>query len=155
MIAFPPFLLPQPPSLAPYTSTQPHQNLEAQPQVKPTTTTTTSSPLPTQTQPQEYAYSGRGGAGNVYSPQELQQNGTFGGSAPSDATTPAKDDSSAGKEAGHYGRGGAGNYRGGEVTEGRGVEETGFSEEVVRDVEMGLREPEKAHLGCEKGSEDY
>ena len=30
----------------------------------------------------------------------------------------------------------------------------GFREEVVRDVEMGLREPEKAHLGLEKGGGD-
>lgn len=38
------------------------------------------------------------------------------------------------------------------MLEGKAVEETGFSEEVVRDVEMGLREPEKAHLGSEKAS---
>ena len=30
------------------------------------------------------------------------------------------------------------------------VMEAGFTEAAVRDVEMGLREPEKAHLGSEK-----
>lgn len=58
-------------------------------------------------------------------------------------------------ELGHYGRGGAGNYR---VPEHEGKREAETDtleaqekahEKVVRDVEMGLKEPEKAHLGRE------
>ena len=56
-------------------------------------------------------------------------------------------------EAGHYGRGGAGNYResisGPSEPEEREMQEMKRAE-VVRDVEMGLKSPEKAHLGTEK-----
>ena len=59
-------------------------------------------------------------------------------------------------ESGYSGRGGAGNYRT-ENTELKAAEERRATqrrerarEEVVRDVEMGLKEPEKAHLGNEK-----
>ena len=58
-------------------------------------------------------------------------------------------------ELGHYGRGGAGNYRTPEP-EKKGEEDKDTSEaqekahqKVVKDVEMGLKEPEKAHLGRE------
>ena len=96
---------------------------------------------------------------------------------PSDATDapPATDDGgrSGGQEvSGYYGRGGAGNYRGGvgdgegvvmgKLGDGKGVDEVevdeaGWRKGVVRDVEMGLREPEKAHLhlGVGAGKEGW
>ena len=55
-------------------------------------------------------------------------------------------------EGGHYGRGGAGNYRGnisgssGEGEERGAKQQYGEGEEI----EMGLRQPEKAHLGADK-----
>jgi hypothetical protein len=57
-----------------------------------------------------------------------------------------------------YGRGGAGNYGSGEeerreAEEKRREEERRGYERVVRDVEMGLREPEKAHLGGREGDD--
>ena len=58
-------------------------------------------------------------------------------------------------ELGHYGRGGAGNYRTPELGKER-EEDDDISkaqekahQRVVKDVEMGLKEPEKAHLGRE------
>ena len=63
-------------------------------------------------------------------------------------------------ESGYAGRGGAGNYRGG-IAESKEQDERKASEfqrevhqQVVRDVEMALKEPEKAHLGKE-GIEHY
>lgn len=61
-------------------------------------------------------------------------------------------------ELGHYGRGGAGNYRSQEPEkkrEGGNIALEAREEayqKVVKDVEMGLKEPEKVHLGRE-GSE--
>lgn len=59
-------------------------------------------------------------------------------------------------EIGHYGRGGAGNYRSGSVDARRTADARRKSEiheevhlQVVKDVEAGLKEPEKAHLGRE------
>ena len=56
-------------------------------------------------------------------------------------------------ELGHYGRGGAGNYRTpeskqkGEREKERLDAQEEAHQKVVKDVEMGLKEPEKAHLG--------
>ena len=56
-------------------------------------------------------------------------------------------------ELGHYGRGGAGNYRTPEVDKRSGGDKDGLEaqekarQKVVRDVEQGLKEPEKVHLG--------
>ena len=56
---------------------------------------------------------------------------------------------------GHYGRGGAGNYRTPEPAERREVGDNTLQAQekaqrkIVEDVEMGLKEPEKAHLGRE------
>ena len=57
-------------------------------------------------------------------------------------------------ELGHYGRGGAGNYRTPELEKDREEEKDAQAQEqahrkVVKDVEMGLKEPEKAYLGRE------
>ena len=66
--------------------------------------------------------------------------------------TPALEESKP-PETGHYGRGGAGNYRE-SVSGPREPEEREMQEmrrtDVVKDVEMGLQSPEKAHLGTEK-----
>lgn len=61
-------------------------------------------------------------------------------------------------EVGYSGRGGAGNLRGKEEMERRRMEgerrakeaREKAHEEVVKDVEMGLQMPERAHLGSEK-----
>ena len=56
---------------------------------------------------------------------------------------------------GHYGRGGAGNYRTPEPEKREEVEKYKLEAQekaqrkIVEDVEMGLKEPEKAHLGRE------
>ena len=58
-------------------------------------------------------------------------------------------------ELGHYGRGGAGNYRTPEVEKKRKEEKKALEaqekahQKVVKDVEVGLKQPEKAHLGRE------
>ena len=64
------------------------------------------------------------------------------------------------REVGHFGRGGAGNYKNLEVERKRDVEmevleaREKVHRRVVRDVEMGLKEPEKAHLGREGLGDD-
>ena len=58
-------------------------------------------------------------------------------------------------ELGHYGRGGAGNYRTPDLENKRQIEKYTLKtqektlQEIVKEVEMGLKEPEKAHLGRE------
>lgn len=58
-------------------------------------------------------------------------------------------------ELGHYGRGGAGNYRTPDPEKRKEGEKATLEaqeeahQRVVRDVEMGLKEPEKAYLGME------
>lgn len=56
---------------------------------------------------------------------------------------------------GHYGRGGAGNYRdkGENASQQEGTNPGArekVHQQVVKDVESSLKEPEKAHLGGEK-----
>lgn len=102
--------------------------------------------------------SGRGGAGNYISRKE------DGGhdetprekSASSVGLPPLKITSNTGPaKVGFTGRGGAGNLRTGEAqreereTKAREARERAH-EEVVRDVEMGLKMPERAHLSEEK-----
>jgi len=124
---------------------------------------------------QEYAHMGRGGAGNYYSPRELQMKGEFAGAGTSHVLgdgTPvpkgevggaaAEKDVSGGGGGGAYrGRGGAGNYSFGGVSEGeerasrRRIEEMerkerGVREEVLRGVEEGLARPEKAFLSAKE-----
>ena len=93
--------------------------------------------------------SGRGGAGNVTTRDVL----AAGTTANVDVTPSLQESKPPGL--GHYGRGGAGNYRTPELEKrGEGEKATLEAQEeahrkVVRDVEMELKEPEKAYLGTE------
>ena len=90
--------------------------------------------------------SGRGGAGNITTRDVL----AAGTTANIDVTPSMRENKP--PELGHYGRGGAGNYRSPEpVKRVVGQEEALKAQEeahrkVVRDVEMQLKEPEKAYL---------
>ena len=91
--------------------------------------------------------SGRGGAGNVTTRDVLAA-----GTTANIDTTPSLQENEP-PELGHYGRGGAGNYRVPEPGKRREEENDVLEaqekahQRVVRDVERGLKEPEKAHLG--------
>nr|OQO17749.1 hypothetical protein B0A51_13791 [Rachicladosporium sp. CCFEE 5018] len=56
---------------------------------------------------QQYAHSGRGGAGNYYSPKELSESGKF---STGDAASTASGSIASTQLVRKYGRGGAGNY---------------------------------------------
>ena len=97
----------------------------------------------------EYAHSGRGGAGNYVNASELTK-----ATKENSDVTPALQERRP-SVVGYSGRGGVGNYKSGDVE--RSLEERRASEaqekvhsEVVKDVEMALKEPEKAHLASEK-----
>ena len=98
----------------------------------------------------EYKHSGRGGAGNYASTSELAA-----ATIENANVTPALQETKT-PEIGYCGRGGAGNYRGEDEEqkreEGRRVSmiQEKAHQQVVRDVEAGLQEPPKAHLGNEK-----
>lgn len=109
--------------------------------------------------PREYAHSGRGGAGNYYSPARLQQSGTFettSGDEPKSSSgnsTPAR--------APYRGRGGAGNYVFAPDTDGSAQEavERGRDQreredkargDAARDVEASLAKPGRAYIGPAK-----
>ena len=92
--------------------------------------------------------SGRGGAGNVTTRDVL----AAGTTANVDVTPSLQENRP--PDLGHYGRGGAGNYRSPELEKGKSGEKGDLEaqqqrahEKVVRDVEMGLKEPEKVYLG--------
>ncbi len=95
---------------------------------------------------------GRGGAGNYYSPQELQQKGNFSGAkTPKEGTAPASDTFAA--EKGLRGRGGVGNYvmgdeerRKHEAEQAAKETQGKVNESVMQDVEAGLAQPEKAFV---------
>jgi len=119
--------------------------------------------------PDQYAYSGRGGAGNYYSPAALSQQGTFS-TTPSTAATnsgqseataipaPASDSATASAAVPFAGRGGAGNYSfsderkllEAEVNDGgdgmRNRDPQAMIELVELDVERGLAKPQQAHV---------
>ncbi|KAL9102493.1 MAG: hypothetical protein Q9163_002358 [Psora crenata] len=97
-----------------------------------------------------YATSGRGGAGNLTDTCTLAAvtRGTVDVTAALQETKPP--------EAGHYGRGGAGNYCG-SLSRPSGRDQSGPSDAWEKkpygegeEIEMSLREPEKAHLGGER-----
>ena len=98
----------------------------------------------------EYAYSGRGGAGNI------RKEGQPGAGTDSSPRSPASRETTV-SEIGYSGRGGAGNFRAGEVEKKR-VEAAirakeardKAHEEIARDVEIGLKPPESAHLVSER-----
>ncbi|KAF2225250.1 hypothetical protein BDZ85DRAFT_194722 [Elsinoe ampelina] len=112
--------------------------------------------------PAQYAHSGRGGAGNYYSPQELTKTGQFEATAPGaeqpDIPTTSTLQSKAQAQAtlpAYRGRGGAGNY---ETTaadakeisrtqaEHAEKEQERIRESIAKDVESGLARPERARL---------
>lgn len=97
----------------------------------------------------EYAHSGRGGAGNYTNATRLAE-----ATAQTAGMTPSMGESKP-PSTGYYGRGGAGNYRTGDVekaeSERRVTEaQEQIHQQAVKDVESGLKEPEKAHLGGER-----
>lgn len=99
----------------------------------------------------EYASSGRGGAGNYASSTKLAA-----ATAENTNVTPALQENKPPEVGGYHGRGGAGNYKG-EDEEKKKADEQRASiaqekahQQVVKDVEAGLQEPQKAHLGKEK-----
>ena len=102
-----------------------------------------------QNQKHRISTSGRGGAGNITTRDVL----AAGTTANVDVTSSMQENKP--PELGHYGRGGAGNYRtpDSEKILEREKERLDAQEKahqkVVKDVEMGLKEPEKAHLGRE------
>ncbi|PSK46055.1 hypothetical protein B9Z65_5023 [Elsinoe australis] len=112
--------------------------------------------------PAQYAHSGRGGAGNYYSPQELSQTGKFDDSA-TDAQQTDDSSSIASKIKtkvqatlpAYRGRGGAGNYETSAVDNAELARSKAAKDEkeqerirsiVAQDVETGLARPEKAKL---------
>ncbi|MCJ1466121.1 hypothetical protein MMC07_004740 [Pseudocyphellaria aurata] len=112
----------------------------------------TTTPILSDTKPprSEYVYSGRGGAGN------LRREGPPPANTDSSPQLPALSEKTV-PEIGYSGRGGAGNYRAGEVQKQREEAEKRAKEsrdrahnEVVRDVEMDLKPPERAHLVSER-----
>jgi len=95
--------------------------------------------------PADFAHTGRGGAGNYYSPKELdgmKVDATDGG-------TPQL------QKAGYRGRGGAGNFMAKDTAEEERLREIEarkrdmVAETARRDVEMALKAPGKAHLARE------
>ncbi|KAI4211345.1 MAG: hypothetical protein LQ351_005900 [Letrouitia transgressa] len=105
-------------------------------------------PLADENRP-EYIHSGRGGAGNYETPPTLAERQR------EIDVTPSMRESSV-PQGGFYGRGGAGNVRNEENSRHEGLERQSSGaqqlahEATVRDVEVGLKEPEKAHLNAEK-----
>ena len=102
-----------------------------------------------ESQGRQTSTSGRGGAGNITTRDELAARTTA-----NIDVTPSLQESNP-PELGHYGRGGAGNYRTPEPEKmGEGDKDRLEAQEkahqmVVKDVERALKEPEKAHLGKE------
>ena len=120
-----------------------HQDIEAQ------TLTTPVEPKIVRRSLSEYAYSGRGGAGNWYSPKEVQQTS----SAKSAASIATK--SSPPAQNPFFGRGGAGNYNSQDSE--RDIQQqvvaaakTRREEEVVTEVEMQLMPPARVYLSPER-----
>ncbi|CAD0083860.1 unnamed protein product [Aureobasidium vineae] len=106
---------------------------------------------------QEYAHTGRGGAGNYYSPRELNATGKFEGANTShvlgDGTPAPKTETNKDKETTgvRHGRGGMGNFFGGDEDSGKKQEEEARKqEELKQQIERGvddvLSRPEKARL---------
>ena len=99
--------------------------------------------------PSEYAYLGRGGAGNLYSPQEIQQTVSVTSAAP--ITTK----SAPLAQTAFFGRGGAGNYNS-DDSDGKIQQQNAAAarrhreEEVATEVEKELRPPERAYLSPER-----
>lgn len=106
---------------------------------------------PTPQQPPEYAHSGRGGAGNWYSPGELEKQGTFV-SSDRNLWRIARPTGQNHTSVRFEGRGGAGNVSQGVEAEEKWMESEGESraaqvtEKVMKDLESALPPPRKAYL---------
>ncbi|KAF7194871.1 hypothetical protein HII31_01604 [Pseudocercospora fuligena] len=130
------------------------EDLEANQQIIDQSATATSADSSLPREKQQYAYTGRGGAGNWYSPQELKQTGTYDDRLPAAASAQAQQ--AAVEPVRKYGRGGAGNMSFGvSEDEERAIrkrmeEEEAKREKVAADVEANvnamLPEPPKAKL---------
>jgi hypothetical protein len=106
-----------------------------------------------QTLPQEYAHMGRGGAGNWFSPKDLNESGNFVTTDDPSATAKAEKvaQTEIVSETRHRGRGGAGNFIWSQEDEERSKRESEdkeieLKEMVARDVEAGLSKPGRAFL---------
>lgn len=113
-------------------------------------------------EPPQYAHTGRGGAGNYYSPRELATTGSFAGTevVDSDQTTASAGrrcsivsvQQSAAPTVHKVGRGGAGNYdfsaqaRESSAPEGEQSKQRDIESSVVQDVEEQLAVPPKARI---------
>ncbi|MCJ1389499.1 hypothetical protein MMC18_002356 [Xylographa bjoerkii] len=106
--------------------------------------------------PPKYAISGRGGFGNLYSPQELPQidSVTSGSDTLTLVSTTARPS--------YSGRGGVGNYENNSrmnEADGTAKKEASAEEmrkreqDVTKEVEMELKAPERAHLVPERSSD--
>ncbi|OQO00848.1 hypothetical protein B0A48_13535 [Cryoendolithus antarcticus] len=101
---------------------------------------------------QQYAHSGRGGAGNYYSPKELSESGKF---STGDAASTASGSIASTQPVRKYGRGGAGNYEssGTVSVQAKPQDEAAEADRRARlqdDIEKGVSEqlafPSKAKL---------
>lgn len=114
----------------------------------------TVGPDPTPIPPSEYVNSGRGGAGNFFSRKD--EIFAAGNAVSSDDKSSLLTKNTL-PEVRYSGRGGAGNYNMAE-NERKRVEAEKVAQEArsqeyemtVRDVELGLKPPEKAHLVTER-----
>ncbi|MCJ1432225.1 hypothetical protein MMC27_001581 [Xylographa pallens] len=136
------------------------EQFEAQKQnaLKDVEAQTSSEPIPELTNdrpPPKYALSGRGGFGNLFSPQEVQQSGAI-----TSASNPSTLVASSARSS-YSGRGGAGNYENNsKINEAHKTTKRGEIaeemrkrvEDVTKEVEVGLKEPEPAHLVPERSS---
>ncbi|KAL6713414.1 hypothetical protein ACLMJK_008879 [Lecanora helva] len=112
-------------------------------------TTTEASPEEIAKARSEYAHSGRGGAGNYSYGTRIEE-----AQALKTGETPSVQDSNP-SHTGYHGRGGAGNYQSGDAEKAEARRRASIAQEkkhpqVIQDVEAGLRQPEKVHLGSEK-----
>jgi hypothetical protein len=108
---------------------------------------------PSQASTQDYAHTGRGGAGNWFSPKDLNETGSF--VTTDDPSVPAKAEKAAHteivSETRHRGRGGAGNFIWSQEEEERQKRESEdkeieLKEMVAKDVEAGLAKPSRAFM---------
>ncbi|KAF2718306.1 hypothetical protein K431DRAFT_306207 [Polychaeton citri CBS 116435] len=153
----------------PQPSSQKSSEVDLEANRQPTTPTAEpSQSYSEQQQQKEYAHTGRGGAGNWYSPRELSEKGNFhdsnlhtaaGRSASGSSLSAAGDAGSARP----LGRGGAGNYYGyGADSEVRASlrrrEEEAKRERLYEDIERGVEEtlamPQRARLAGGAGAVD-
>lgn len=104
---------------------------------------------------QQYALSGRGGAGNYYSPKELSQTGRFSSARTGTGSGSAPQAQGMTEQSRTYGRGGAGNHYFGEreraaLDAEKRRQEDQFREKLKQDIERGVKEhlamPPKAKL---------